>query len=49
LKNNFGDLNDGNITNDANEMCSISKNQKFLDAINMLRLNKDNDTESYSN
>jgi hypothetical protein len=49
LEKNFGDVNDSKLNVDQNEVSSISKNQKFMDLINILRLDQDKNTESYSN
>ena len=49
MEKNFGDVNDSKLNVDQNEVSSISKNQKFMDLINILRLDQDKNTESYSN
>ena len=49
MEKNFGDVNDSKLNVDQNEVSSISKNQKFMDLINILRLDQDKNTESFSN
>ena len=49
MEKNFGDVNDSKLNVDQNEISSISKNQKFMDLMNILRLDQDKNTESYSN